>query len=207
MYFIQLDLGCRVVGLDYEPTRLSSRLAERGMSLEYGDIRWRSLLAKAGAGHASAIVACTEDDMTNLQITFHARTLNPTVRVVMRIFDTQLRHQLRETFGANGVIYSTSALAAPTFVAAALNRMNMRPVHIGHERQAIVRLQIEAAGLNGVPLSRLQQEEDLTLLLHARADQVNIPPDLETMLQIGDELVVMATEEKLEGLSQKNSEI
>ena len=198
-----LDLGCLVIGLDYKPTRLSNRLQERKVDLKFGDIRWKSVLLNAGVDQATAVVACTDDDMTNIQIALRARTLNPMIRIVMRIFDRQLRDQLSQSLGANAFVYSTSAIAAPTFVAAALNRMNIRPVKIGQEIQAIVRLQIESPFLKDLPVSKLQFEDDLTVLLHARGDEVHIPPDLSMHLQIGDEIVVMATEAKLEALSRQ----
>ena len=198
------NLGCQVVALDFEAGRLSTRLSEQGIPLKFGDMRWKSVLAEAGVSQAMAIVACTEDDMTNLQIALRARALNPTIRVVMRIFDAQLSEQLRQTFGANAMVYSTSALAAPTFVSAVLDRMNMRPVKVGETMQAVARLQVQAAGLNDVPIAKLHQEEDLTVLLHARGDQVDIPPHMETRLQVGDEIVVLATEDKLDSLNHRN---
>ena len=198
------DLGSEVVALGFAPTRLSPRLAEQGIPLKFGDLRWNTILAEADIAEATAIVACTEDDMTNLQIALRARALNPTIRVVLRIFDDQLHEKFHETFGYNVAVYSTSALAAPTFVAAALNRMNMRMIELGGEPKAIVRLQIEAIALQDVQVGTLHQETDLTVLLHARNNTVNIPPDMQTRLVAGDEIVVMASEEKLAELEERN---
>jgi Trk K+ transport system NAD-binding subunit len=199
-----LSLGCQVIALDSQPSRLSQRLAEAGVYLKFGDLRWNTLLLEAGISQATAIVVCTEDDMINLQIALRARLLNPNIRVVMRIFDTQLSEQLHQTLGVNIAIYSTSALAAPDFVAAALNRMNIRLVEVGGVNQAIARLRIKVSALNNLPLLALHREEDVTVLLHACNGQINIPPQLDTHLQVGDEIVVMASEEKLESLNQRN---
>lgn len=199
-----VDLDCQVVALDYKPRRLGTRLKEMGVTLKYGDLQWRTTLAEAGVGRATAIVACTADDMTNLQVALHARALNPDIRVVIRIFDDELAEQMRRSFGVNAAVYSTSALAAPDFVAAALDRRNIRSVEVGHTIQAITRLLINGNTLNRASLSALHAEEDLTILLHARNGQINIPPNLTTKLQIGDEIVVMATEEKLDWLNQRN---
>jgi len=199
-----VNLGCHVIALDFETGRLAPRLSERGIVLKFGDMRWQSILTEAGVTEAMAIVACSDDDLTNLQIALRARALNPNIRVAMRIFDDQLNEQLCQTFGPNTVIYSTSALAAPNFVSAALNRMNMRIVDIGGKRQAIARVYIQRATLQDVPIAKLQQEEDLTILLHARNGEVTIPPPMETHLQVGDEIIVMATEEKLDSLNQRN---
>jgi hypothetical protein len=126
------------------------------------------------------------------------------VRLVIRVFDAQLSELLRQTFGINTVVYSTSALAAPDFVAAALDRMNMRFVNIGGLTQAIVRLHIQPLALDNLPLLALHQEEGITILLHAHNGRVDIPPQLENHLQVGDEIIVMATEEKLESLNRRN---
>lgn len=198
-----LNLGCQVVALDFEAGRLSSRLSELDVPLKFGDLRWNSILTEADIMQATAIVACAEDDLTNLQVILRARKLNPTIRVVMRIFDDRLSDQLRQTFGAHAV-YSTSALATPDFVAAALDRTNIRFVDVGGMVQTIARLQVKLAGLKDVLISELHGEEGLTVLLHARDSQVNIPPQQETHLQVGDEIVVLASEAKLAELNRRN---
>ncbi len=196
-------LGCQVVALDFENGRLPAHLAEQGIPVKLGDLRWKSFLVEAGVKEASAIVSCTEDDMANLQIALQARQLNPDIRVVIRIFDDQLSDQLRHSFGRS-VAYSTSALATPDFVSAALNRMNVRQVDIKDVSQVIVRLEISLSALYGVYLEDLQEEEDLSVLLHARAGQINIPPKPRTRLRVGDEIIVLATEDKLGELNRRN---
>jgi Trk K+ transport system NAD-binding subunit len=198
-----LALGCQVVALDFEGGRLSGRLSELGIPVIFGDLRWSTFLTEAGVKEATAIVSCTEDDMMNLQIALRARQLNPKIRVVMRIFNDELNEQLRQTFGVNSA-YSTSALASPDFVSAALNRMNVRFVDIEHLPQVIVRLQVNLSSLYGTLIADLQQEEDLTVLLHTRDGQVSIPPNLETRLRVGDEILVLITEDKLGELNRRN---
>lgn len=201
-----LNLGRRVTALDFGPERLSGRLSELGVPLKYGDLRWKSTLFEAGIEQATAIVVCTDDDMTNLQIALRARTLKPNIRVVMRIFDDNLGQHLRQTFAINAV-FSSSALAAPDFVSAALNRMNVRMVDIEGVEQAIVRLQVTMSALYDTALADLQLEEGLTVLLHARGGQVTIPASQQTRLRVGDEIVVMAAPEKLEELNHRNKSL
>jgi len=198
-----LDLGYKVVALDFKGERLSSRLRELGIPVIFGDLRWAAFLTEAGVKEATAIVSCTEDDLLNLQIALRARQLNPKIRVVMRIFNDELNEQLRQTFGANSA-YSTSALASPDFVSAALNRMNVRFVDIEHLPQVIVRLQVNLSALYGIVIADLQQEEELTVLLHARNGQISIPPDMETSLRVGDEILVLISEDKLGELNRRN---
>jgi Trk K+ transport system NAD-binding subunit len=198
-----LDLGRRVTALDFEPSRLADRLNELNVPLKYGDLRWRSTLIDAGIEEAAAIVICTEDDMVNLQIALRARALKSNLRVVTRIFDDKLGWQLRQTFDIDAV-FSTSALASPDFVSATLNRMNVRTVDIEGIEQAIARLQITPSALSDVVILDLQEEEGLTVLLHARNGQVNIPPPQQTRLRVGDEIVVLADPHKLDDLNRRN---
>ena len=198
-----LDLGRRVTALDFEAGRLAERLNELDVPLKYGDLRWKSTLIEAGIEQATAIVVCTDDDMVNLQVALRARALKPNIRVVTRIFDDKLGEQLRQTFDIDAV-FSTSALASPDFVSAALNRMNVRTVDIEGIEQAIVRLQVTLSALYDMPILDLQEEEGLTVLLHARDGQVNIPPNQRTRLRVGDEIVVLAAPHKLDDLNRRN---
>jgi len=76
------------------------------------------MLEKAQVKRASAIVACTADDLTNLAVALEAREFNPDMKVVLRMFDADLAARVQ-----NGVqihaAFSTTALAAPSFAAAA----------------------------------------------------------------------------------------
>lgn len=197
------SLGCEVLGLDFEPDRMSQRLAELGIPLKFGDLRWNTFLIEAGLERATTIVACTDDDMTNMHIALRARTLNPDIRIVMRIFDDQLNERLQQAFGTKAV-YSTSALASPNFVSAALNQKHVRLVDVGGISQAIARLQINLSALAGLSVADLQREENLTVLLHARNGHVTIPPQGEICLSAGDEVLVLTTEKKLIDLSRRN---
>ncbi len=198
-----VNLGCRVSALDFEPTRLSPRLEEMKIPIYYGDLRWGSILKKAEVKNASAIVTCTEDDLINLQISLRARRINPNIRVVMRIFDDELSKQLQQSFGLN-TCYSTSALAAPDFVSATLNQMNVRTVDIEAVPQVIVRLQVRLSALYDVDVEDLSNEENVTVLMHTRNGKVNIPPLPRTRLRVDDEIVVLATEDKLSDLNHRN---
>jgi len=197
------DLGFEVIALDFDTNRLAPRLQELNIPLQIGDLRWSSLLVEAGVQQATAIVTCTDDDMMNLQIALRARKLNPHIRVVMRIFDDELSQQLRQTFGLSAA-YSGSALASPDFVAAALNRMNVRLVDIDNVPQMMVRLQVRPSALVDTPIAGLNQEDELTVLLHAQNNHIDIPPRAAARLQAGDELVVLATEAKFEELNLRN---
>jgi len=84
-----------------------------------GDAREDRLLDAAGIQRATCILAVTNDDLTNVSIALDARRMNPAIGVVVRLFDQKLAAHFEHSARINRAL-STSALAAPAFVAAAL---------------------------------------------------------------------------------------
>ncbi|GAA2520385.1 NAD-binding protein [Pilimelia columellifera] len=84
-------------------------------------------LRAAGLETAEAIAVTEPDDAGNLHIALCAREVNPTVRLVVRMFDPQLAQGARELLPDCAVV-SDAAMAAPTFVAAALGEVE--PTHV-----------------------------------------------------------------------------
>lgn len=196
-----LDLRQPVVALDFAPDVLAEQLHERGAPVIYGDFRQHAVLEQAGIHNAAALVACSEDDMVNFETLLRARELAPDLRVVMRIFEESLGEQLQRAFAINAV-YSTSAIAAPLFVAEALNARIVQPVTVSDTQLggplSIARLTVEAnSRLHRAVIADLTREDDMTVLLHIREDEVYIPPNPAHILAPNDEIVVLASEEKL----------
>ena len=193
-----------VVALDSAPGVLAEQLRERDVPVIYGDFRQHAVLEQAGVRTATALIACGENDMVNFETLLRARELAPDLRVVMRIFEESLGEQLQRAFAIDAV-YSTSALAAPEFVAEALNVHVVQPVSISNTQfgvpQNIAHLTVEAnSWLYRAAIADLTREDDLTVLLHIREDDVHIPPNPAHILAPGDEIVVLASQEKLRGL-------
>jgi voltage-gated potassium channel len=193
-----------VTALEREPSRLGELLAAQSVAVQTADFRRRSVLREAGVAQARAIVVCSDDDMLNLETGLRARELNPDVRVVLRIFEEELGRRLSRTFGIDA-IYSTSALAAPAFVGAVLELHLAQAVTIGSEEWALARLTVDAqSALTDRTIRDLNAEDDLTVVLHARCDQIDVPPHLDSRLLVGDELVVLASPARLRRLYQLN---
>ena len=68
---------------------------------------------------ARAVALMGRDDLANFHAGLRAQDLNPDLRMVMRIFNTGLGERMRAFFPDCAVL-SSSAMAAPSFVAAAL---------------------------------------------------------------------------------------
>jgi len=193
-------LGYAVTALEREEGRLGERLTGQGVEVQVADFRRLAVLREAGVEHAQAIVVCSDDDMLNLETGLRARELNPRIRIVLRIFEEGLGHHLSAAFDINAV-FSTSALAAPAFVGAALNMHLAQTVMIGAEERVLARLTVgRGSSLMGCALADLHGEADLTVVLHAHGDRIDVPPRLAEQLHPGDQIVVLVSPEWLRRL-------
>ena len=81
----------------------------------------------AGVSSARAMALMGRDDLANFHAALRVQELNPDLRLVMRIFNTGLGERMRGFFPDCAVL-SSSAMAAPSFVAAALGEPT--PSHV-----------------------------------------------------------------------------
>jgi len=95
-------------------------LAATGVRLVVGDHRLARVLSQAEVETAAAIVLTGDDDLANLNTALAAHELNPRIRIVIRMFDQELGAHISELF-PDAVALSSSALAAPGFVSAAID--------------------------------------------------------------------------------------
>ena len=86
-------------------------------------------LRDARVDSAQALALVNQDDVGNVHAAMWAQELNPELRIVLRMFDVQLGRQLRAMF-ADCAILSDSRLAAPWFVADALDELAPTHVHM-----------------------------------------------------------------------------
>src|SRR5262249_26133499 len=107
----------RVVVIERDPTNRFVITARRlGAAVVVGDAVVGEVLRQAHAGPARAVVAATNNDMTNLEMALLVRELNPSQRVVLLLNDPQFAQMLREEADVR-LALSVPVLAAPAFVA------------------------------------------------------------------------------------------
>src|SRR5438874_2524073 len=102
--------GLPTVVIDLNAAADDPRLA--GVSVCKGDCRRPEVLEGAGVKDARAVVIVTSDDLVNISAALLVRRLNPTARVVVRMFNQNL---ISLFTGAvkNTIALSVSALIAP----------------------------------------------------------------------------------------------
>ena len=147
-----------VVELD-EHNRHLAQVRALGVPVVIADATQHEVLQSVRLSAASAVAVLTSDDLANLESGLAVRDqLGPrweTTPVVLRIFDPQLAHSVRETFGFNNV-RSTAALAAPWFVGAALGLDVLSTFYAGDEPLLVARLAVTpGGGLEGLQMHEL----------------------------------------------------
>ncbi|MGP1674484.1 MAG: NAD-binding protein [Candidatus Limnocylindrales bacterium] len=148
-------------------------LTEHGVRLVVGDPLVPKALRDAGAEGADAVVMTGGNDLENLNIALAVGELNPTARLVIRMFDTELGAHVPDLF-TDAVALSSSALAAPGFVSAAIDgesggRFELAGRVLSSRTSADPR-----RGDRSVPLARLHADRTVEMLPDAAVDE----PDL-----------------------------
>jgi Trk K+ transport system NAD-binding subunit len=172
-----------------------------------GDARLREMLALTNVARARCLVACTSDDMANIQTALNARQVNPQIRVVFRMFDQTAAQQVAETFGFEAAL-SASALAAPPFVAAALGQTVALSFPAGDQVLAVVRLVVPPRA-HGLVLGAVLDGLPAPVLYHLPLGRPpRYRPGPATTLAPGDALVLIATPTTLRAVTARlNGEV
>jgi len=202
-----LDFGEEVVAIERDANRpFVGILRQMEIPVIIGDARQREMLAQAGVQHASALVACTQDDLSNLDISLDARELNPNVKVVMRMFDAELAKKVERGFGIH-TVFSVSALAAPAFAAAATRANVSYSFYMDNTLLNVSQVTIERGSpLVGKLLGQVERELDLTIVQYKGATKMDLHPDPNIVLEGDDHIAVfaeLATLGKLNALAKR----
>ncbi|MGA7731473.1 MAG: NAD-binding protein [Chloroflexia bacterium] len=114
-------LGEDIVVVAEEPRAASARNArDMGVNLVPGDYREEDVLKAAGVESARAVILTERDDIGNLHAGLITQDLNPEALIILHMFDIELGQQVRTLLHKCEVL-SSSAIAAPAFIAAALH--------------------------------------------------------------------------------------
>lgn len=201
-----LKYGRDVVSIECDSAgRFVEKAKGLGIPVIIADARRSGNLIQAGVERADAIIPCTEDELTNLDIALDAREMNPHIKVVMRMFDPDLARRIEKGFGIH-TAFSTSALAAPIFAAASMRFSVKHSFYVGG---TLLNLSEVCVGpdseLVGRSIEELEKELDLRVVCHQVGACPDLSPDSRLELQPGDEVLVMATLDALERLNDLNN--
>jgi Trk K+ transport system NAD-binding subunit/multidrug transporter EmrE-like cation transporter len=188
-----LDAGAEVVvieRMESNPYLTEARALQAPLVL--GDATLARTLDSVNLSEAAAVAILTSDDLTNIEtglaVRDHLGERWADVPVVLRVFDRQLGHRLEQSFGFRHV-WSTSAIAAPWFVGAALGLEVLFTFYVGNHPFLLARLRVSAGGgLDGLAMRELPGTVRVVAIRRASsAGALEHPPRRDTRLAPEDD--------------------
>jgi Trk K+ transport system NAD-binding subunit len=185
-----------------EDNRYLSIARDLGVPVIIGDSTLRQNLQAANLASAAAVAVLTSNDLANIETGLAVDELlgerRTEVPVVMRVFDRRLAHTLESNFNFHNV-RSTSALAAPFFVGAALGLAIVNAFYVEGQPFLLGQLTITAGGgLQGRPMSELGARIRVIAIGRGRAGgALEHPPRRDTRFEAGDRAYLIGPYEEL----------
>ncbi len=195
--------GRKVVVVERDPTnRYLDRARALRVPVVIADATQRQTHAIVNLADASAVAILTSADLTNIETGLAVReSLGDrwdVVPVVLRVFDRELARTMERSFGFRHV-RSTSALAAPWFVGAALGLDVLETFFVDQQAVLVGRLAIApGGGLQGLAMEDLSARTRVVALARASSDgALEHPPRRGTRFQGGDRAYLVGPYDEL----------
>ncbi len=185
-----------------ENNRFLNQARALGAPVLIADSTQRQTLEDANVHSASAVAVLTSDDLTNIETGLAVRDYLgerwTNVPVVLRVFDRELGHTVEHHFDFRHV-RSTSAIAAPRFVGAALGLDILGSFDVAEQAFLVGRLTVAPGrGLDGLAMVDLPaQTRVIALSRAADAGRLEHPPRRDTRFAPGDQAYVLGPYEEL----------
>jgi voltage-gated potassium channel len=182
---------------------LIASIKSMGIPVIQEDAGQPSTLEVAGVQRARSIILCTQNDSLNLKIALNARRINPTIHVVIRIFDDDFAHALTEQFGFTA--FSATGMAAPAFAAAASGVDMTRPITVEGQSMSLAHLRIEPGSiLVNRSVNEVEQKYNLSVVFLRRDSASDYHPPADCSLNVRDVLVVLGGPSEIRSLASDN---
>ena len=182
---------------------LIAEVQNMGIPIIHDDATRPAALEAARIRDASTIILCMQNDAVNLQVALKARTLNPNIRVVIRIFDEDFAKALHEQFGFTAL--SATVMAAPVFAAAAAGADVTNPISIEGQLLSLARLTIPASSqLVRKTVGFVEDNYHLNIILIRFDHQSEMHPTDSRVIGVGDTLAVLGGPAQLSRLMHDN---
>jgi Trk K+ transport system NAD-binding subunit len=209
-------LGLRVVtqlvAAGYEPVVIerdwNSEFVRRTLSFKVpvvlGDAREADVLRQAGVMRARAVIATVNDDLINIEIALNARAMNPSTRPILRIFGEELDRNLERELEPN-TAFSTSAIAAPTFAAAAASREIDYVMPLPGAPLGVAELVAQENSYLVGNIQAIEQQEGIRVLHHKPTPGSSGTRKQVRAVGIGDAVTVIGTLAAIEALRVRSA--
>ena len=191
-----------VISLDPDPNLMES-VRSLGVPVIHGDGTRELVLESAGIRRARSIILCTQNDSLNLQMALKARSLNPALDVVIRIFDDEFAASLQRQFGFRAL--SATGMAAPIFASSAADMDITPPIPIEGRLNSLARLCITAhSHLNQLTLGEIEERFHLSVVYFCRAGLAQPHPAAQIKAEPGDIIAVLGEPQSINALAHVN---
>jgi Trk K+ transport system NAD-binding subunit len=160
-------------------------------------------LEAANIKDAKTIILASQNDAMNLQIALKARSLNPKIQVVIRIFDEEFAHSLQEQFGF--IALSATEMAAPVFAAAAAGADVTNPISVEGQLLGLARLTVNPSSqIADKTIGYVEDTYHLNIVLLRHDHQSEMHPTDSSSIHAGDTLAVLGGPQQLSRLVHDN---
>jgi Trk K+ transport system NAD-binding subunit len=193
-----------VVVVELNPSAdLFTAVQKMGIPVIQDDATRPTALEAAGVERARTIVLCSQDDSMNLKIAVKARSMNPSIQVVVRIFDDDFADSLQAQFGF--IALSATAMAAPAFAAAAAGADITNPISVEGELLSMARLKVmPGSRLIARTVGDVEGSYDVSVVLIKHDSAQDMHPPASQAISASDTIVVLGSPEHLNSIVHDN---
>ena len=205
-----LRYGLQVVVLERdEGNRHLAQARALHIPIVVGDATQVGTLDAANIARASAVAILTSDDLTNLEtglsLQQYVKAAGSDIPIIMRIFDRPLGRVIEDSFGFH-LVRSTSALAAPWFVGAALGLDILSTFYVEQELLLVASLTVApAGGLAGLAMQELSARIRVIAIRRAGTIALEHPPRRTTRFAPGDRAYLIGPYDELLVVLERDS--
>jgi len=193
-----------VVAVELNPSAdLVENIQKLGIPVLQDDGSRQATLEAAGIVRARTLVLCTQNDSLNLKIALKARSINPDIHVVLRIFDDDFAQALQTQFGFHA--FSATGMAAPAFVSAAVGVDMTRPITVEGESLSLAHFKIwPGSPLGHLTVGDLEVQYEVSLVLIRRDGESDYHPASDRPLSYGDVLAILGGPHQINAVIHEN---
>jgi Trk K+ transport system NAD-binding subunit len=198
------DLGQDVVVIELQPKDdLAGLVKDLGIPVLIADGSKESVQEAANIRAARSVVLCTQNDSLNLQMALKARSLNPNLDIIVRIFDNDFADALQKQFGFRAI--SATGMAAPVFAALAAEVDITPPITVDGQPHSVARFKVvEKSWIADKTVLTVEEKFRVSIIMLAREHQSVYHPPAETLIQGGDELAVFGGSDQINQIIHEN---
>ncbi|HEX7587380.1 MAG TPA: NAD-binding protein [Anaerolineae bacterium] len=161
------------------------------------------ILSAATVQRARCVILCTQNDNLNLQMAIKARSMNPKIQVIMRIFDDDFAAALQKQFGFTAL--SATSMAAPAFAATAAGMDISNPITVEGQSFSLARLNVSTKSkLANLSVNAVEQTYNVSVVLLRHDGAQEFHPPSAKRLAVNDVVAVLGAADQISRLAQDN---